>query len=66
MPVRIDYKLCTGCKTCYSICPMDIFGWDEEIDLPYLAHHEECWHCGSCYFDCPKGAIDVTYPVSLW
>jgi len=66
MPVYINYKKCTGCKICYEICPMDVFSWDEETDLPYLAHHDECQHCGDCYFDCPKKCIDITYPICLW
>jgi NAD-dependent dihydropyrimidine dehydrogenase PreA subunit len=45
---------------------MDVYGWDEEKQVPYLAHEAECQHCGNCYFDCPQHCIDVTYPVCLW
>jgi NADPH-dependent glutamate synthase beta subunit-like oxidoreductase len=32
---------------------------------PEVAYEEECAHCGVCFMDCPKRAIDVTYPVSF-
>ena len=66
MPVKIDYTKCNGCKLCYDICPMDVFGWDEEKELPYLAYEAECWHEGHCEIDCPKGAIEIMYPAMLW
>lgn len=27
-----------GCKVCYEICPMDVFGWDEEKGLPVVLY----------------------------
>jgi len=32
---------------------------------PLVAYEEECAHCGVCFMDCPKRAIDITYPVSF-
>jgi NAD-dependent dihydropyrimidine dehydrogenase PreA subunit len=66
MPAVIDYRRCTGCKTCYNHCPLDVFAWDEEIKMPKVAYPEECWHCGICWMECPKRAIDITLPASLW
>lgn len=66
MPAKIDYKKCIGCKICYDECPMDIITWDEENNLPVMALEEECWHCGVCWMDCPKRAIDLVLPVSCW
>ena len=66
MPVKIDYQRCNGCQRCYDICPMDIYGWGEELNMPKVMHDEECWHCGICFMECPKRAIDITYPVSYW
>jgi NAD-dependent dihydropyrimidine dehydrogenase PreA subunit len=37
MPAKIDYKHCIGCQKCYDICPIDVFTWDEEIDMPKVA-----------------------------
>jgi len=45
---------------------MDVFTWDEEKDIPEVTYEEECWHCGICWMECPKRAIDLTYAASLW
>lgn len=65
MPAKIDYRLCNGCKKCYDRCPMDVFTWDEETKQPKVAYEEECWHCGICWMECPKRAIDILLPASL-
>ncbi len=35
---KIDFRVCNGCGTCYDICPMDVFGWDEEKQMPFVAY----------------------------
>jgi adenylylsulfate reductase, subunit B len=66
MPAVIDYRKCTGCKLCYNHCPLDVFTWDEDLKMPRVAYPEECWHCGVCWMECPKRAIDINLPASLW
>lgn len=67
MPVRIDHKKCNGCQKCYKVCPMDVFTLDKEMsNMPKVAYEEECWHCGICWMECPKRAIDITIPASFW
>ena len=67
MPVKINYHRCNGCKACYNHCPSDLFGWDEEQDLPYIAYPDECWHCGICKMECPvEKAIELTLPLRCW
>lgn len=63
MPVSIDYEHCTGCKICYNMCPMDIFEWDDERNVPIWAHPDECYHCGVCEIDCLELCIDVQLPL---
>lgn len=60
---RIDYRFCNGCGKCYEQCPMDIFGWDEEKQMPTVAYPGECWFCCFCEIMCPEVAIDVQLPV---
>lgn len=65
MGIEIDYTLCTGCKTCYEICPLDIFGFDDKTLSVTVNYPEECWYCGACIFDCPiKGAINIALPLA--
>lgn len=66
MPAKVDYKKCIGCKICYDRCPLDVYTWDEELDMPRVTYWDECWHCGICWMECPKRAIDITYPASMW
>lgn len=64
--VRVDYHKCVGCKKCYTVCPMDVIQWDEKRELPEITYPEECWFCGCCWMECPKRAIDITFPASYW
>ena len=64
--VKIDYRRCIGCEKCYDLCPMDIFTWDGEIKMPRVAYEEECGFCGICWMECPKRAIDIILPPSMW
>jgi NAD-dependent dihydropyrimidine dehydrogenase PreA subunit len=66
MPAKINYKKCIGCKKCYDLCPIDVFTMDETTNMPAATYNEECWHCGICWMECPKRAIDITYPASFW
>jgi len=65
MPVTVNGSRCNGCRICYDICPLDVFDWDEEKDVPLVEHPDECWYCGCCYFDCSRGAIDITLPPMM-
>ena len=60
---RIDERLCTGCGECYDMCPMDIFGWDEERNMPTIPYPGECSICCFCETVCPEVAIDVHIPL---
>lgn len=66
MIIKIDTEKCIGCKKCYTVCPMDVFTWDEETKKPTFTYEEECWMCGCCWMDCPKRAIDIRYPAALY
>ena len=61
---NIDYSNCRSCKDCYEVCPTDVFGWDEERNLPVVIRPEECTYCILCELDCDELAIDVELP--LW
>ena len=66
MPVKIDYHACNGCKACYRECPADLFGWDEEQDIPFVAYPGECWHCGICKMECSENAVQLTLPPQCY
>jgi NAD-dependent dihydropyrimidine dehydrogenase PreA subunit len=46
---------------------MDVFTLDEEMsNMPKVTYEEECWHCGICWMECPKRAVDIKYPASFY
>ena len=71
MPLIVSEELCNACGTCVEICPMDAIRFKEEADsarsdgatkkIPYMMY-DECWYCGSCEKDCPRGALTVELP----
>lgn len=56
---RFDRNLCIGCKRCYSICPMDVFRFDEGKHKSVIAYAENCQSCGQCYLNCPVGSLMI-------
>jgi len=65
-PIKIDYQTCTGCRICYNLCPMDVFGWDDELDMPTVPYPSDCWFEGVCVMECPERSIDIRLPLSNW
>ena len=63
MAAYIQKNLCMQCGICVDICPEDILTWEE--GYPYVRHPEECWYCGSCVYECPSGAIGVSFDVDM-
>ena len=60
---KINYLDCIGWKTCYEGCPTDVFGWNEEENLPIVLYPDECSYCIMCEVDCDEMAIDVELPI---
>jgi len=66
MPPVIDKKLCNCCGICYDICPQDVFYFDRgRKEVPAIPYPQECWYCGACVVDCPKGAVSLDLPLPL-
>ncbi|MGA1819369.1 MAG: CoB--CoM heterodisulfide reductase iron-sulfur subunit A family protein [Thermoplasmatota archaeon] len=58
----VDVDLCSGCRTCISLCPYSaIDSVTEEIDGVEVTHAQIneglCQGCGTCVAACPSGAI---------
>lgn len=53
----IDAKKCTGCGTCVSKCPLDVFRLREGKAV--IAYPDDCMTCYLCERSCPAGAIFV-------
>lgn len=64
MPPVIDREKCTGCHKCVEICPLDVFGWQDQAGcVPTVRYPRECWHCNACVLDCPAKAVFLRIPA---
>ena len=58
----VDEELCSGCKTCISLCPYSAISFVER-DTTGVAEINEalCKGCGTCVAACPAGAITARH-----
>jgi NAD-dependent dihydropyrimidine dehydrogenase PreA subunit len=65
-PVIFDEEICDGCNTCVETCQIDVYiPHPQQGKPPIILHPEECWYCGCCANDCPRGAIQFNWPLEL-
>jgi len=52
----VQEQLCSGCKTCISLCPYNAISFDDEKKVSII-NEALCKGCGTCAAACPSGAI---------
>jgi NAD-dependent dihydropyrimidine dehydrogenase PreA subunit len=57
--IIVNKELCTGCKTCFKACFIDVIKWDAEAKRPIIAYPDECVACNFCEICCKDRAIKV-------
>ena len=58
-PLKIDSKLCTECKLCYKVCPIQVAPLRfKKLDLETVKDGD-CLKCGLCVLSCPKEALKL-------
>jgi len=50
-------ELCSGCKTCISLCPYTALSYDEQKKKASI-NQALCKGCGTCVAACPSGALN--------
>ncbi len=56
---RYNLNACIGCRSCYSVCPMDVFRFDGTKNKSVIAYPENCQSCGQCYLNCPGRSLII-------
>lgn len=73
MRIAIDLAKCSGCVTCVSVCPVNLFeigngksSWKKSMsknikrsEVLFTAESDECTACKSCEVSCPNEAIRI-------
>lgn len=55
--LALDEEACSGCKTCMSVCPHQVF--EVENYRARIVDRDACMECGACAKNCPEQAIFV-------
>lgn len=55
--VSRDEEECIDCGECISICPQNVFSFDEEWNI--TMEQENCVLCGKCVESCPHSALSL-------
>ena len=61
--IKIDEKICVGCKKCVEICPGNLFTLKNTCAA--IRDVRDCWGCCACVKICPKGAIAYQLSADL-
>ena len=59
--IEIDMDACTGCGTCYEVCPSESFDEPEGGKVKVNEDNRaDCVGCRACETQCPEEAIVIT------
>lgn len=58
---RYDLDRCIGCRNCVTVCPMDVFRFDEQACKSVIAYPENCQNCGQCYLNCAGYSLVMSF-----
>lgn len=57
--ISLERERCTGCRTCWRICPVGVYGELDEAKKTTFIHREACFNCAACVKQCPEGALSI-------
>jgi ferredoxin len=56
-PIHRDEDECVECGACISVCPMNVYTFDEAWNVQ--VDEKKCIQCGMCIKMCPHGALKL-------
>ena len=57
--IRSDLNACIGCRSCETVCPMDVMWYNADANKSVIAYPQQCITCGQCWLNCPTGSISI-------
>lgn len=60
-PLKIDSGLCTECKLCYKVCPIQVAPFRFKEDKNGLVNDGDCLKCNLCISTCSQKALSRGY-----
>lgn len=57
--ITLDRDKCRGCKTCWDICPVGVYGELDEDRKTTFLDRSACFSCGACTKQCPEHALSL-------
>lgn len=58
-PLKINSKLCTECRLCYKVCPIQVAPFKFKRNELELIKDGDCLKCNLCISVCPKKALNL-------
>ncbi|NHJ22524.1 MAG: ferredoxin family protein [Candidatus Lokiarchaeota archaeon] len=59
--IEVDMDACSGCGTCYEVCPSECFGEPEGGKVNIIEENrDDCVGCRACETQCEEEAITIT------
>lgn len=58
--LHLSREKCTGCMTCFHICPTGVFGSLNEERKISVENPEKCIACTACVNQCPESALEIS------
>lgn len=55
--IRHDREECVDCGSCISVCPKEVFSFDDQFELQ--VETRKCILCGRCIIACPHQALSL-------
>jgi NAD-dependent dihydropyrimidine dehydrogenase PreA subunit len=57
--IELDRERCRGCRSCFDICPVGVYGERDENKKTAFRDQQACFACGACVKQCPEHALHL-------
>ena len=55
--IELDRDQCNGCRVCFEICPVGVYGDLDQDKKITFRHQHACFACSACVKQCPERAL---------